>query len=167
MRRTEELEELIEFYGISLHITPLTSSVSGFYFHDSMGSRIVMNSNIYDANEYRSVLAEELGHHLTTVGDIRPHAYPHSLRNSCNINKQELKAVKWAADFLIPTSELIDYIKTQSSITLDAIMEQFGVSEWLIVEKFRFMAKRKFLWHLDQGRVLVLSNLPSIFVSGD
>ena len=49
----------------------------------------------------RSVMAEELGHHFTSVGSCVPQQF-YNYNYRCRINKCEYKALKWAALYLIP-----------------------------------------------------------------
>ena len=65
-----------------------------------MGRRIAISTNI-SSNEKNCVLAEELGHHYTTSGDILNQLTVSDL-------KQELRARHWAYEKLITFEGLID-----------------------------------------------------------
>lgn len=58
---------------------------------------------------FRTVLAEELGHHFTTVGDQFPKTFFH-YADRLMISKEEYKALKWAAEFLIPMDKLFEVV---------------------------------------------------------
>lgn len=62
---------------------------------------IAINSDIDTMVEKNCVLAEELGHHLLTVGDITD-------QSRVSNRKQEKIARNWAYEKLIPVSKLID-----------------------------------------------------------
>jgi Zn-dependent peptidase ImmA (M78 family) len=159
-----ELEALLDFYNINLSIVPLDPLVRGYYLHDNSGSFILINTNVEDTRTYRCVLAEEIGHHLTTVGDILPHGYPNSSAASSNVNRQELKAMRWATEYLMPTDEIISFISSELGLSMDALASHFEVMESFVLEKFQFMAKEKLSWPLDQERALMLANLPSAYI---
>jgi Zn-dependent peptidase ImmA (M78 family) len=164
LKTLEELESLVDFYNIDLSIVPMDPLIHGYYLHDTDGSFILINTCIEDTRTYKCVLAEEIGHHLTTVGDILPHGYPSSSAASSNVNRQELKAMRWATEFLMPTDEVLSFISSQIGLSMDSLASHFEVAESFVLEKFRFMAREKLSWGLDQERVLVLSGLPSAYI---
>lgn len=165
MTALSELEDLLDYYNIHLSVVPMDHLVLGYYSHDNNGSFILMNSCITDSITYKCILAEEIGHHLTTIGDILPYGYAHHSNPSTTINKQELKALKWATNFLVPTNDLIKFLKTQSLVSIELISNHFEVTYDFMIQKFYFMAKEKSYWLLNNHRSLILSNLPSIYIS--
>jgi len=56
-------------------------------------------------------LAEELGHHFTTTGNrfSQPHF---RYRDRLLVSKNEYRAVRWAAEYLIPLDKLLYAIHT-------------------------------------------------------
>lgn len=60
-------------------------TLKGFY----MDGNIALNTSLASSTEKACVLAEELGHHFTTVGDILD-------QSSVSNQKQELRARMWA-----------------------------------------------------------------------
>lgn len=54
---------------------------------------------------YRCVLAEELGHHFTAVGDKLPATFYH-YSGRLGVGRAEHRAMRWAAKHLIPMKEL-------------------------------------------------------------
>lgn len=165
MKTLSELENLLDYYNIHLSVVPMDHLILGYYSHDSNGSFILMNSCIEDSVTYKCILAEEIGHHLTTVGDILPYGYAHHSNQYTNINKQELKALKWATDFLVPTNDLIEFLKTQSLVSIELLSNHFEVISDFMIQKFQFMARENLSWQLDDHRTLILSNLPSVYIS--
>lgn len=68
------------------------------------GKRIAIRKDLETSAEKTCVLAEELGHHYTSVGNILDQSDP-------NNRKQEILARTWAYDGLIGLSRIIDAYK--------------------------------------------------------
>ena len=64
------------------------------------GNRIAIRKDIQTQTQKACVLAEELGHHYTTVGDILDQSDPAA-------RKQELRARLWAYDKMIGLSGIV------------------------------------------------------------
>ena len=87
------------------------------------GNRIAINKNLSTTVEKKCVLIEELGHYLTTHGNIL------NQENILNI-KQELFARKWAYEKLIPLESLISAFEL-------GLKTRFEISEYLnVTEEF-------------------------------
>lgn len=80
--------EIIEF--------TFESDCKGMYVDKTIAMSVKLNTR----KEKKCVLAEELGHHYTTIGNIT------DLKNVCN-RKQELIARKWSYEKLMPLESLI------------------------------------------------------------
>lgn len=80
---------------------PLKHTIKGLY-SDNV---IWVNKNLQTNTEKICILAEELGHHHTTVGDILNQS---KLPN----RKQEQRAMWWAFQKLIPLSAIVQAHKT-------------------------------------------------------
>ena len=78
----------------------------------------------------RSVMAEELGHHFTSVGSCVPQQF-YNYNYRCRINKCEYKALKWAALYLIPLNKLLNAIKCGIS-TIWELAEFFNVTDEMV-----------------------------------
>ncbi|BDR86085.1 ImmA/IrrE family metallo-endopeptidase [Clostridium tetani] len=65
------------------------------------GNRIAINKNLTTNKEKRCILAEELGHFYTTVGDITDQS------NIVNL-KQEVRARRWSYEKLIGIIDLVN-----------------------------------------------------------
>lgn len=76
---------------------PLKYGFKGLY----KNNKIIIDSNIETISEKTCILAEELGHHFTSHGDIID---PCDIRNV----KQELKARAWAYERLVGIVDLIN-----------------------------------------------------------
>lgn len=94
------------------------SSLKGLYF-DGV---ITINSNaISSTAEMTCIIAEELGHHETSAGNILD-------QKSIQNRKQELRARQWAYTRLIPLGKIIDVYKARIKGRYE-IAEYLGVTE--------------------------------------
>ncbi len=67
---------------------------------------IMLSRNLFkNRAHFRSVLAEELGHHFTSAGD-RIIKAKLNYQEALEISRQEYRAMVWAARFLIPIEDL-------------------------------------------------------------
>jgi len=76
---------------------PMKSEIKGLY-SDKV---ICINENIPSLTEKACILAEELGHHHTSVGNILD-------QSNLSNRKQEKRARNWAYEKLIPLSAIIE-----------------------------------------------------------
>lgn len=131
----ERLLVLVEEQGIILERGFLYPPIDAFYFCEP-GSKpvITIGKHISDARQLRVILAHELGHHFTSVGDTvhRHLCYSDALTTS----KAERAATKWAAEFLLPQSEVLLTIGTGLQ-TCSEIADHFGVTEELAEYRVR------------------------------
>ncbi|TCO79089.1 ImmA/IrrE family metallo-endopeptidase [Marinisporobacter balticus] len=164
MIETSELENIIHKYHIIKEFTSLPESALGFYFYDGDYSMILISESLKNNERlYRTILAEEIGHFMTTVGDITPRRY---LRYSeqIEIDKKELVALRWAVDFLLPTQMVLEVLRDRKACTVDELVDYFYVTKDFLMKKFEFMAKEKPIWKIDGKRCLYLYKLPSVFI---
>ncbi len=103
----------------------LPSGLKGLYF-DGI---IAIDRNL-DEREKVCVLAEEIGHHFTTCGEI--------LNQSETSNRKQEKAARaWGYEKLIPVSDLLkafdDHLKNRSEIA-----ERLGVTEKYLDEALNY-----------------------------
>lgn len=101
MTKYEKLVVKTENENINvLEINLGTNKKCGKYFCNKKEKTIVINSNITDSEKYE-VLAEELGHHHTTSGNIL---------NQSNIKnvKQEKRARNWGYEETVGIVQLIN-----------------------------------------------------------
>lgn len=86
----------------------LDPPLKGLYLHqDGTPPLIGLSTTIEDIHEKRSILAEELGHHFTSVGRIISREF-HSCSARQSISKAEYKALRWAATYLISDNDLLN-----------------------------------------------------------
>ncbi len=164
MINTENLENIILKCGITRVVTQLPNPIYGYYYSDADDYIILINQSILaNSRLYRTVLAEEIGHHMTTIGDITPRKYM-CYRDRLTIDKQELKAIRWAADFLIPTRSLLGNIRENKTASLLQLEDHFMVTQELLMQKLEFMSKQNGIWDLDGKTALYLYNFPSVYI---
>lgn len=137
MKKLKELFKIIEKENIVYEETNYKSKNSpGIYLNvpgipPTIG---ISKSIISNRNKYLSILAEELGHHFTSVGNltITSRNYSEKLMK----NKQEHRAKSWAANFLISDEEfekaLCNCISTPSDIC-----DSFNITDEILKYKIR------------------------------
>ncbi len=85
------------------------------------GNKIAVNKKILTKQEKKCILAEEMGHYYTTVGDILP-------QDNIAHLKQEYTARKWAYGKLIPIEDILNAISSGHG-------ETFSMAEFLDVDE--------------------------------
>lgn len=93
----ERLLKEVEENKIHIYENNHIGKLKGLYVDNT----ITINSNIETINEKVCVLAEELGHHYTSCGNIID-------QSKVENRKQEKKARRWAVDRLIRVEQFID-----------------------------------------------------------
>lgn len=115
---------------------------------------IVLNPKIETCAEKACILAEELGHHYTTHGNIL---------NQCKVEnrKQERRARAWAYERLVSMQSLIDASKHGIRSRYE-LAEYLGVSERFLEEAIQYYKDKyglyyevdKYIVYFDPMRVL-------------
>lgn len=128
----EELLVEAESYGVDVFEMVLHGNLKGMYGDNSIAIRI----NLHDQREKACILAEELGHFHTSVGNILD-------QTDIRKRKQELRARQWGYERLIPLSaivqahearvkgryEIADYLDVTEEFlqaTIDRYRDKFG-----------------------------------------
>ncbi len=164
MVATNKLEEITRKCRIITSFSDLSESILGYYYCDGRYDIILINNSIQsDERLYRCVLAEEIGHYRTTIGDITPRKYM-CYRDRLELDKKEQLALHWATDFLIPTKMLLSELKKNNSPSLKNISDQFFVTEDFMMRKLEFMSNQNCEWDIDGKRILYLYNFPSVHI---
>lgn len=135
MKSLSDIYSLIEDENIELEEVYFKSSnIEGIYFKVSgMNPIIGINKKLLtDTRKYISVLAEEIGHHFTSSGDLTSECITYA--DKLNKSKQEKKARIWAANFLISDEEIIGALLNISG-TLSGLALHFNVTEEIIKYK--------------------------------
>lgn len=100
---------------------------------------IGLNTTIETIAQKRSIMAEELGHHFTSVGNCLPCQFYHYAAR-LSISKAEYKALRWAANYLIPEDNLLDALK-EGIDTPSELAEHFMVTAELISLRLKLFSK--------------------------
>lgn len=157
----DTLLSMINSLGIQLEITSaLPQNVNGFYYRDDHHDIIVINNAIKNEAEFRTVLSHELGHYFTTGDSFKDNSF----LNLIHTERDEIRAIRWACDYLIPNDLLISKLREASDMPLESLADYFQVSTKLMKMKFYFMSLISHKWQLGDSKLLLLSALPSIFV---
>ena len=158
------LTKLISDLGIIVEVSKsLPSKIKGFYYQDSFYNILVINSRIKTERDLRQVLSHELGHYFTSIANNSALSYSH-YSNIINSHRNEIRAIRWACDYLIPTDVLLDVINNNVCISKSDLLEYFEIDESLLIMKYYFMSTHKSIWKIGTKRRLVLSSLPSVYI---
>lgn len=129
---------------IEIFHCPLAGKIKALYSDNT----IALNKNLSTTAEQTCILAEELGHHYTTCGDILDQSKTQNI-------KAEKKARRWAAEKLIQPHDFINAFNA-------GITNRAELAEYLgVTEKFIDMALEHFL--NIHGQMLTLDNYTVCF----
>lgn len=104
--------------GIHVYEKPMVGRNKGFY-----ADGVIWVSSLVVANERKCLLAEEIGHHRTTAGNILDQT---DIRN----RKQEKRARQWAHQRLIPLPRIVQAYKA-------GVRGRYEIAEYLeVTERF-------------------------------
>lgn len=135
MKNLEQIYEIIEEEGIILEEVNLTYEyIEGIYLklpglHPTIG---INKSICNNSKKLISVLAEELGHHFTSFGDLTTECFSYS--DEIKLSKQEKKARLWAANFLISDAEFVQALYDCISTQCD-MCDYFNVTDGILKYK--------------------------------
>ena len=93
-------------------------------------NKIIIDSNIETNKEKTCILAEELGHHFTSYGDI---INQNDIRNV----KQELRARAWAYERLVGIVDLINAHKAGVRGRYE-LAEFLEIPEWFLLDAIEY-----------------------------
>ena len=161
MNKLSKLFDLIESENIDFFFANLKLvNKLGLYSCKDGYSVIVIDYTLkYNKIALTEVLAEELGHHFTTVGDFSNiNTYQDMLKH----NKSENTALKWATEFLISEDEICNLVL--EDITAEEMAERCEVSLEFFLKRLEFLSKKRDFLDLNNGSKLVLTNLPVFYV---
>lgn len=145
----EELLKETEEDGIEVITLPLHGKTKGLYCDGT----IALNKNIPTTSEKTCVLAEELGHYYTTVGNI--------LNTSITANsKQEVKARRWAIKRLVTLKKIVQAFKAGCR-NMYEMAEYIGVTEDFLQSSFKFY-NNIYGKYKEFGRYLIFFEPPGV-----
>lgn len=136
MDKLDKLYKLCESEEIEIEWAAFNPCVLGVYVRDAdIPPTIGLNKNIFgDRLKTMEILGEELGHHFTTTGNYANRLLHY--RDRVRLSKEELKASKWACNYLISDNELFDCAKKCTSE--NDLIEMLDVSFNIFQDKIRF-----------------------------
>ncbi|MDQ0149160.1 ImmA/IrrE family metallo-endopeptidase [Eubacterium multiforme] len=135
MKSLTDIYNLIEKENLILEeVNFKEPNIEGIYFKvPGLSPTIGIHKNIvHNTKKYISVLAEELGHHFTSIGDLTAECVTYAQK--LNRSKQELRARRFAANYLISDDEIIGAI-LQNINTIYGLSSYFNVTEEIIKYK--------------------------------
>jgi len=91
---------------------------------------ICINQNIKSSTEKATILAEEIGHHLTSVGDILD-------QRKVDNRKQERRARAWAYIKLVPLSKIVQAYENGARTRYD-LAEYLNVTDSFLCEAIKY-----------------------------
>jgi Zn-dependent peptidase ImmA (M78 family) len=131
----EDLLIKIEKEGIEYFENNYIGKMKGLYIDNT----ITLNSNIDTEAEKKCILAEELGHHFTSYGNILD-------QSKVENKKQERRARAWAYDRLIGINGLINAYKYGCKSKYE-IAEYLNVSEQFLEEATTYYNEKYGLYY--------------------
>lgn len=140
-------EALISEYEEEVEIIEMDITVKGLYADNF----IAINKRIETKTEKACILAEEIGHHETSYGDILDQT------NECNI-KQEKRAMKWAFDELIKMDGIIAAYNAGCRNRFE-LAEYLGVPEYFLEEAIKHCKEKYGLFYRTDDHVICFDPL--------
>lgn len=137
-----DMYHIAEREGITVCFVDFEPPLDGLYACDRNNTPGIAIAKRLLANKplLRCVFAEELGHHFTTVGNHMPRAF-HSISDRAKIDKAEYKAIRWAANYLIPENDLLDALRSDL-YEIWELAEHFCVTEEVVTFRLRLFGQR-------------------------
>ena len=161
------LRKQISNENIQLNYSKLNDEILGCYYSiDDLDLIVVNESIISNTKQLNCIIAEELGHYYTTHGNHAPYSCNES-NDKINHSRVEVRALKWAVNFLIPTNELLNYISTNSQINKFDLSDYFNVTQDFILSKFYYLSLIKPWYELESNKYLMLSSYPTVYIYED
>lgn len=163
MTKFEQLLDIAEKENIIIKfVDEIPEVFAEALYISKFGIRMILMANILKSNTIRmtEVLAEELGHHFTSMGDnIEPKNY----FDKINIDKCEAKALRWACNFLVPKDELIDELRKRPA-SIDELADGLSVSRDILMQSFYYLSLNNEYLQIEDDRYLVLSSYPTLYM---
>lgn len=112
---------------------------------------IALNRHLETDNERLCILAEELGHHFTSSGDIID-------QSSVENRKQERKARLWASENIFDIKDLIKAYEKGCRNSFE-IAEQLGITESFLHETIAILKEKNGLYIQVDGYIIYFDPL--------
>lgn len=114
--------------------TDLLQQTNGTYVNYD-GSPIILLKEGLDEKTHQCILAEEIGHHMTTVGDITD-------QNLITNIKQEIAARRWAYSIMVTPADIADAVRNGAS-SVPELADDLGVTEPFLLDAMEYMKLKK------------------------
>ncbi|MBC7340926.1 MAG: ImmA/IrrE family metallo-endopeptidase [Clostridia bacterium] len=146
----EDLLSLVAGLGCRVEQRPSLAASLGFS-GITTGRTIIIDSSL-SAREKKSVLAEEIGHILHAPPESHAVFYSPRFRRldfdrrsrlAYRVGRDETRARRWAAEFLVPQSAFLEFAQTGPH-SLPDWCDYFEVSEWLMLVRFQLTEIRSY-----------------------
>lgn len=148
----EKLLREATHHGLDIYEEPMAPTIKGLY-----GDKVIwINKHISTTSERTCVLAEELGHYHTTIGDILD-------QSNITNRKQELRARKWAYEKLVPLTSLINAYKSGVQNKYE-LADHLGVTEAFLEKAIQHYKEKHGLYKII-GRYTIQFEPLGIFES--
>lgn len=135
-------EELLNEYNDEVLIFEMPQINNGYY-----SDGVIAIKNSIPDNEKNCILAEELGHHFTSSGDIL------NLKDTRNM-KQERRARKWASKKLVPIEKFIEAFE-KCRLNRYEMAEDLNVTEAFLEESIVFY-RQEYGTHIQFEKYLIM-----------
>lgn len=130
MTKLKKIEETCALCGIRIERAALPENMKAIYYTDSdTYPVIIINEKTTKQSEQYGIIAEELGHHYTTTGDL----LSDKTRSKVAIRKQEQLARRWAFKYTVSLSGLVKAHHTGARSPHE-IAEHLGIEERFLIE---------------------------------
>ncbi|HDF2648787.1 hypothetical protein V3Q09_14975 [Clostridioides difficile] len=163
MNNLDKLFELASQEEIVIHYTTyIAGDLEGLYINKHGIKIISLLSNLkQNSKKLTSILAEELGHHFTSLG-----YYVSSYNDYYTkiiIDKCENKALKWACEFLITEEDIINIINSGITCVYE-MADILNVDITFFQKRLEFLSLKKQSLQLGNNKYLILTNLPYFYI---
>lgn len=127
-----EMLKIAQAEGIKVEYWDFEPPLDGIYAAGpSIPPVIGVSNRLFECSpRFRCVLAEELGHHYTTTINAIPQTFFH-YRDRLEVSRAEYRALRWAAEYLIPKDRLESVIKN-GVVHRWELAELFNVTEEMV-----------------------------------
>jgi len=126
--------------GVSVSYQPLAPErgLLGMYIRDGHRAGIILDVSLRSQPRLeRTVMAEEVGHHFTT-GLATVFVIHFSYHAALGLSRADELALRWAADYLMPTRDFADAIR-RGYRTIEELADYFYVTPWMVRWKLIFI----------------------------
>lgn len=136
----EGLLAICDAEGVKVSYQPLAPDrgLLGMYIREGRRAGIILDESLSSQPRLeRTVMAEEVGHHFTVGhGNIFVVRFSHQVATV--LSRDEYRALRWAANYLIPTDDLVRAIQ-RGYTSLDELADYFYVTSWMVQRKLCFL----------------------------